>query len=435
MGRWVYKEIGEIANVKRGASPRPIQDPKWWGDEIGWVRISDVTSAKKYLYKTKDYLSPLGKSKSVVINKDEVILSICATIGRPIITKEKFCIHDGFVWFDGLSNLIDMEYFYYYLIFKEAEISSKKQIGTQGNLNTNIVSKVKIPIPSSKPEQTKIAEILSTVDKAIEQTEAIIAKQQRIKTGLMQDLLTKGIDKNGSIRSEKTHKFKDSPLGRIPVEWDIVSLGDEKYFELATGGTPSTLKKGYWEGGEIPWLSSGEVHKKFILETDNFITEKGYRNSNARIYPIESILIALAGQGKTRGTVAITQIELTSNQSVAAIIPKALIVSPYYIFYYLMSQYENLRTSSAGSGRAGLNLNILSEYLVKLPQKDEQKIISEILLSIEKHIYNEFFNLNKLQKLKTALMQDLLTGKVRVTKLLENETSDCVTNLSDKEAD
>ena len=72
-----------------------------------------------------------------------------------------------------------------------------------------------------KPEQTKIAEILSTVDRAIEQTEALIAKQQRIKTGLMQDLLTRGIDEHGNLRSEQTHQFKDSPLGRIPVEWEV----------------------------------------------------------------------------------------------------------------------------------------------------------------------------------------------------------------------
>ena len=75
-------------------------------------------------------------------------------------------------------------------------------------------------------EQSKIAEILSTVDQAIDQTEALIAKQQRIKTGLMQDLLTRGIDENGNLRSEETHEFKDSPLGRIPVEWEVKTIGN-----------------------------------------------------------------------------------------------------------------------------------------------------------------------------------------------------------------
>ena len=83
------------------------------------------------------------------------------------------------------------------------------------------IEQLPIPTATAKPEQTKIAEILSTVDQAIEQTEALIAKQQRIKTGIMQDLLTRGIDEHGNLRSEQTHRFKDSPLGRIPMEWEV----------------------------------------------------------------------------------------------------------------------------------------------------------------------------------------------------------------------
>ena len=96
---------------------------------------------------------------------------------------------------------------------------------TRYGLPVSAIESVEIPTPP-KPEQTKIAEILSTVDRVIEQTEALIAKQQRIKAGLMQDLLTCGIDEHGNLRSEETHKFKDSPLGRIPVEWAIKSLND-----------------------------------------------------------------------------------------------------------------------------------------------------------------------------------------------------------------
>ena len=96
---------------------------------------------------------------------------------------------------------------------------------TRYGLPISAIETVEIPTPP-KPEQTKIAEILSTVDRAIEQTEALIAKQQRIKTGLMQDLLTRGIDEHGNLRSEQTHQFKDSPLGRIPVEWEATQIGN-----------------------------------------------------------------------------------------------------------------------------------------------------------------------------------------------------------------
>ena len=108
--------------------------------------------------------------------------------------------------------------------------------------------------------------------------------------------------------------------------WPVVLLGDGRYFQLATGGTPSTDKPEYWENGTIPWLSSGEVHKKIIRFADGRITEKGFQYSNARFYPTHSILIALAGQGKTRGTAAITEIEVTSNQSIGAVIPNEELV-------------------------------------------------------------------------------------------------------------
>lgn len=186
---WVITTIGKLSQVKRGASPRPIQDPKWWGGKVGWVRISDVTASRKYLYKTSDYLSEAGVEKSVRIKPGEVILSICATIGKPIIINVDVCIHDGFVWFDNLSKLVDKEYLYYYFVSKESELSAKRQSGTQGNLNTNIVSEQSICLPPLK-EQKKIAAILAFVDSAIEKTEAKDEKWQKLKKGLTQDLLT-----------------------------------------------------------------------------------------------------------------------------------------------------------------------------------------------------------------------------------------------------
>ena len=237
----------------------------------------------------------------------------------------------------------------------------------------------------------------------------------------MQDLLTRGIDENGNIRSEKTHKFKDSPLGRIPVEWELISLENRKYFELATGGTPSTAKKEYWENGNIPWLSSGEVHNKKIKNTAVKITQLGFENSNARFYPIGSVLIALAGQGKTRGTVAITEIETTSNQSIAAIIPDQKLYNSYFLYHQLDFRYEELRSISSGSGRAGLSLRILKTINVIYTGINEQEEIIKKLNQIDDFLNSNYKSLSKLSLLKSGLMQDLLTGKVRVPEELIEE--------------
>ena len=107
------------------------------------------------------------------------------------------------------------------------------------SLSRDLLYKISTPTPPPD-EQAKIAEVLSTVDRAIEETEALIAKQQRIKTGLMQDLLTRGIDEHGNLRSEQTHEFKDSPLGRIPVEWDAIAFG----FHAASGSAAGVPTRG-----------------------------------------------------------------------------------------------------------------------------------------------------------------------------------------------
>jgi type I restriction enzyme S subunit len=203
--------------------------------------------------------------------------------------------------------------------------------------------------------------------------------------------------------------------------WPVVLLGDGRYFQLATGGTPSTDKPEYWENGTIPWLSSGEVHKKIIRFADGRITEKGFQYSNARFYPTHSILIALAGQGKTRGTAAITEIEVTSNQSIGAVIPNEELVEPYFVYYYLDSLYQALRSISAGAGRAGLNLSILAKVPINLPDKPVQERIAMVLSCIDLAIKETEALIVKQQHIKTGLMHELLTKGVDIHDNIRSE--------------
>ncbi|MFN9025219.1 MAG: restriction endonuclease subunit S, partial [Akkermansiaceae bacterium] len=132
------------------------------------------------------------------------------------------------------------------------------------NFKLNEYADEQISLPSSKPEQTKIAEILSTVDRAIDQTEALIAKQQRLKTGLMQDLLTRGIDEHGNLRSEQTHKFKDSPLGRIPVEWEFTNFGrvlSQSGGHIQTGPFGSQLHSDEYVSEGVPVVMPQDINR------------------------------------------------------------------------------------------------------------------------------------------------------------------------------
>lgn len=149
---WEVVRFGDVSKVKRGASPRPIADPIYFGKGRGWIRIADVTRFFKYLTKTEDRLSSLGESKSVAVNEGDLIMSIAATVGKPIIVKMKACIHDGFVAFTNLSESVNAEFLYYLLSLIESKFASLGQQGTQSNINTELVARtvtpIKVDIPS-----------------------------------------------------------------------------------------------------------------------------------------------------------------------------------------------------------------------------------------------------------------------------------------------
>ena len=187
---WKVVQIKDICRVKRGASPRPIVDQSYFADSgRGWARIEDVTPTYKYLRRTTQYLSPKGVSRSVSVNPGDLIMSICATIGRPIIVDMEACIHDGFVWFSDISQDLYTEFFFYVLKAKEQYFVGQRQTGTQGNLNTGIVGRTLIPVPPIK-EQHRIASILSTADKKTQEERNHRAELEELKKGLMQVLLT-----------------------------------------------------------------------------------------------------------------------------------------------------------------------------------------------------------------------------------------------------
>lgn len=188
-------------------------------------------------------------------------------------------------------------------------------------------------------------------------------------------------------------------------DWEQRKLGDVS--NIIVGGTPSTKVKAYWDPKEVPWMSSGEINKKRIYSTDNMISEYGLNNSNARWVKENSILIALAGQGKTRGTVAINDIPLTTNQSIAAMeLNKEF--DAEFIFQNLNSRYEELRRVSSGDGtRGGLNKEILSNFVVPYTSISEQVKIGNFFRTIDNLIIRCQRKLDKLQATKKALLQEM----------------------------
>ncbi|CUU01085.1 type I restriction enzyme, S subunit [Candidatus Kryptobacter tengchongensis] len=260
-------------------------------------------------------------------------------------------------------------------------------------------SKIDIPLPPL-PEQQKIAEILETVDNAIEKTDKIIEKYKRIKQGLMQKLLTKGIDEEGNIRSEKTHKFKDSPVGRIPVEWEVKRLGE--VFIIRAGGDISKLRFSKFPDKEF----------RFPIYS-NTIENKGlYGYANTYTYPENSITVT--GRG-TLGFAVPRFEKFNAIIRVLVLIPKC----PVNIVY--VSEYINsmINFEVEMTGVPQLTAPKISKYLIPLPPLPEQQRIAEILSQVDKVIEKEQNYKEKLKRLKQGLMEDLLIGKVRVNNLIE----------------
>lgn len=205
--------------------------------------------------------------------------------------------------------------------------------------------------------------------------------------------------------------YKQTEIGVIPEDWDIRKIGD--FTNAIAGGTPSTAHPEYWDG-EILWMSSGELNKRRIYDVVGRITELGYSNSSTHMIPQNCVLIGLAGQGKTRGTVAINYVELCTNQSIAAIFPSTEYNSEY-LYQYLWSRYEELRELSSGDGgRGGLNIKIIKDFPCAFPPLAEQERIAEALSDVDELISSLEKLIAKKKAVKQGAMQELLTGKKRL---------------------
>jgi type I restriction enzyme S subunit len=204
-------------------------------------------------------------------------------------------------------------------------------------------------------------------------------------------------------------KYKRTDVGIIPNDWVVKTIGS--FTDVCAGGTPSTSVKEFWNG-DIRWMNSGELNLKRVFEVENRITELGLNNSATRLIPVNCILIGLAGQGKTRGTVAINKVELCTNQSIAAIFPCDE-VDYNFLFFNLDSRYTELRGLSTGDGgRGGLNLSIIKKLAIPLPPtKHEQTAIATVLSDMDALIGNLEKLIEKKRMIKQGAMQELLKPK------------------------
>lgn len=406
---WSRSDLASVVSIlesgsrpKGGASTEGGEIPSLGGENIlrrGGVTLDGVKRVPRRFYEcmSKGHLL----YADVLINKDGAQTGKVGLYSEHIRTPS--CINEHLFLIRGHPKKITQEFLYYTLLSQ----SSQNQIGAlisgsaQPGLKSDFLRDVFAEIPRVLSEQSKITEILSTVDQAIDQTESLIAKQQRIKTGLMQDLLTRGIDEDGNLRSEDTHEFKDSPLGRIPVEWGVQRLEQAVEF---WDGKRIPLKQADRDQmpGDYPYYGASGIIDyidQYLFDDDLILVGEDGENVVSRNLPL-----AFRVQGK-----------IWVNNHAHVLKPKE-----GYNISFLTERLEFYDYTLLISGSAQPKLNQRNLRLLELPMppEPEQVMIGVILSAQEEYRRCHTDRLSKLQRIRTALMQDLLTGKVRVTPLL-----------------
>lgn len=204
--------------------------------------------------------------------------------------------------------------------------------------------------------------------------------------------------------------YKSADIGVIPEDWNANKLGDIAI--ISSGGTPSRSNPSYWNG-DIPWITTTQINFNTIFSSEEFITKLGLNNSSAKLYDKNTLLMAMYGQGKTRGKVAILGIEATINQACASILVNRN-NSNQYIFFYLSHKYEEIRKLSNTGNQENLNGNLIKNISLPLPPLPEQKAIARVLSDVDDLIRECDSLLAKKRDIKQGTMQQLLTGKKRL---------------------
>jgi type I restriction enzyme S subunit len=399
----VKLEDSEVSYLIKSGSTPSRNRVDYWNGTIPFVTIGDMTKTIKYLYDTESKITEfaLKNSNTFLVAKDSILLSMYGTIGKIVINKIATAISQNIAGIIPNRENVDVEFLHYALMHFSFQFKSAKII-TLKHLDIQMVKNTKIPLPPLN-EQRAIAEILFTVDEAIQKIDEMIAKTERLKKGLMQELLTKGIG----------HKeFKNTEIGRIPKEWEVVRLGEIGTFQY--GITASAKKE--------------DTGVKFLRITD--IRDDGTINwfevpfceisaSELSKYMLKVGDVLFARIGATTGKTCYI------NQEIRGVFGSYLIRFLPDVNSQIDTKFLHLFTQSAmywlqvnrmkgGQLKKGLNTQLLKEIKILLPPLKEQQKIAQILSTLDKKLEIERNEKAKLERIKQGLMDMLLTGKIRI---------------------
>src|SRR3989339_31808 len=397
----------------------PMRDkPKEFNGNVPWCKIEDFNG--KYLSTSQNNQfvneNTIRKMNLKVNPVDTVLCSCSAVLGVTAIVKKPLITNQTFIGIVPNSKKLDSQLLYYILPTHIKQFENISSGTTIVYISRDKFEKLEILLPKEKKEQEQIAEILSEVDSAINKAEAYYEKNRKIKTALMQDLLTHGIDEKGKIRNPKTHQYKDSSLGDIPMEWDSKELSQISFLTSSKRVFLSEYKSAgipFYRGKEI-----SELQNKQQVSDMLYISEEKYNEikKNYGAPKLNDILITAVG---TLGNI----MRVSNNDKFYfkdgnLIWLQNINIDAFFLEYLLRFIKNSILDNAIGSSQKALTIKSLKNMQVIFPQDtSEQQKIAQILLSQDEKIEKSKAKLEKLKSLKTALMQDLLSGTKRVNHL------------------
>ena len=310
----------------------------------------------------------------------DILLSVRAPVGPTNLAVERCCIGRGLAAIRADAARLDPTYLRFFLRYSEPRLANMGQGSTFAAIGRAEIASLRIPLPLLH-EQRRIVDLLSRAEGILRLRREAQAKAQAIIPALFLDL------------------FGDPATN--PKGWPVSPIAD--LCAVQTGSTPRREERSYYDGGRIPWVKTGEVCGVHIGEAEEHITERAIRETNCKVFPVDTILVAMYGQGQTRGRAGLLKIPSATNQACAAILPSDKIVS-LYLYELLKTQYERLRAMGRGGNQANLNLGMIKSFLVPCPPLDMQAVFVSQVAAMESICSQQTTALHKAQATFDALL-------------------------------
>lgn len=410
---WDIDLLDNVARRLTGHTPNK-KIASYWGGEIPWVSLKDTFRLDKgYVYETTDYttIDGINNSSAVLLPEGTVIISRDATVGKVGITSTKMATSQHFINY-VCGNFLNNKYLYYTLLNRKDEFVRIAIGSTIKTIGMPYFKALKVIVPPL-PEQQRIAEILSTTDSHIEKLDKIIEDYQLLKKGMMKKLLTEGIGHT---------EFKETEIGRIPKEWEVVKLSEITSL-ITKGTTPSTYGYNFTESG-VNFVKVENIFPSGFIDIDSTpkISDECNVKLSRSIILESDILVSIAGTIGRSAIIDKTHLPANTNQALAIIrLKDTLKTDVKYINYtfsssYFMSYISSIKTVGA---QPNMSLKQLNDNLIALPDVEEQRKISLVLNELDNRIRQYEYLRSDFANLKASLMTTLLTGKKRV--IIEGE--------------